>query len=243
MRGMSPLTRPTGSEPERTYWVRRAVLAVAVVTSIALAGWVLSMLFGSNSATASPEPAPNDPTLASDAPVAPSATPTPSASASASASAARSASASASTSASKPATPSPTPTTPAAPQVCAATDVDLAVNGATSVKSGSPTSLSVAFTNKGTLSCKLDFSRTPLTLKIYSGTDRIWTSADCTSWAPTGVTPLPASKSFTFKEEWPTLRSAPGCKLRNIYLQPGTYVATAVLPGGQPAQLIMQLHG
>ena len=240
---MSPLTRPTGPEPERTYWARRGVLAVAVVTTIALAGWVLSMLFGSNSATASPEPAPNAPTLASDAPVAPSTTPTPPPSASASASATRSASASASASASKPVTPSPTPTTPAAPQVCAATDVALAVNGATSVKSGSPTSLSVAFTNQGSLACKLDFSRTPLTLKIYSGTDRIWTSADCTSWAPTGVKPLAASKSYTFKEEWPTLRSAPGCKLRNIYLQPGTYVATAVLPGGQPAQLIMQLHG
>ena len=103
--------------------------------------------------------------------------------------------------------------------------------------------MSVSFTNKGKLTCRLDFSRTPLTLKIYSGTDRIWTSADCTSWVPSGVKTLGASKSYTYQEEWPTLRSAPGCKLRNLYLQPGTYVATALLPGGQPAQLVMQLHG
>ena len=61
MRVMSPLTRPTGPEPERTYWIRRGVLAVAVLTTIALAGWVVSMLFGSNSATASPEPSPERP--------------------------------------------------------------------------------------------------------------------------------------------------------------------------------------
>ena len=81
-----------------------------------------------------------------------------------------------------------------------------------------------------------------MTLKIYSGTDRIWTSADCTSWVPSGVQNLGSGKGYTFTEEWPTLRSASGCKLLNTYLQPGTYVATATVPGGQPAQLVISLH-
>ena len=239
MRGMSSLTRPTGPEPERTYWIRRAVLAVAVLTTIALAGWVLSMLFGSNSATASPAPTPNDPTLASDAPITPTPTPTPTPSATPTPSPTPSASATPTPKR----TPKPTPTTPAAPQPCPAAVVALAVTGATSVKSGAPTTLTVSFTNKGTLTCRLDFARTPLTLTITSGADHIWTSADCTSWVPSGVKTLAPSKSYAFKQDWPTLRSAPGCKLLNLYLQPGTYVATAQVPGGQPAQLIMQLHG
>jgi len=253
---MSSLSHPSGPEPERVYWVRRGIVAVAVLATVALAGWVLSMLFGSGGTTASAGPAQNDPSLISDTPSSPSApatTPSPSPSASGSPTASQTASislttpsgstrasASASRSASKPASASAA--TPSAPLVCAASDVALKVAGASSVKSGSHTSIDVSFTNRGSTTCTLDFSRTPLTLKIYSGTDRIWTSADCTSWVPSGVHKLAAGKAYTFTEEWPTLRSAAGCKLRNTYLQPGTYVATATVPGGSPAQLVMSLH-
>ena len=253
---MSSLSHPSGPEPERVYWFRRGVVAVAVVATVALAAWVLSMLLGSSGTTASAEPPQNDPTLVSDTPTSPAASATsPAASATSPAASAgsptpgpssASASAGSPTSPSRPAShspsPSPTRTTPAAPLVCAAADVALKVSGDASIKSGSHTTISVSFTNHGSATCRLDFAKTPMTLKIYSGTDRIWTSDDCTSWVASGVKTLATSKSYTFKEEWTTLRSAPGCKLRDIYLQPGTYVATATIPGGQPAQLVMKLH-
>ncbi len=253
MKGMSSLSHPSGPEPERVYWVRRGIVAVAVLATVALAGWVLSMLFGSSGTTASADPAPNNPSWASTPSPSPSASASPSPSASSSSPKASGTPSAVSLTApsgkaSSPAphssspAPSHTATTPAGPLVCAAADVALKVSGATSVKSGSHTTLSVSFTNSGAATCRLDFSKTPLTLTIYSGTDRIWTSADCGSWVPTGVQTLAAGKAYTFKDEWPTLRSAPGCKLTTTYLQPGTYVATATIPGGQPAQLVMSLH-
>ena len=91
--------------------------------------------------------------------------------------------------------------------------------------------------------CQLDLAKNPFELRIYSGTDRIWSTKDCAKWAPASPIAIPEKGTWTWKQTWTTLRSAANCSLSDEYLRPGTYVATAVISGGAPAQLVMRLVG
>lgn len=225
---MSSLTHPRGPEPERTYWIRRGIALAAVVAALAVLVWVASMLFGSKKGTAGPVATPNSSTLAQNMPT-PTPTPSPSASTSPTPGASKSPSASASS--------------PAVPIMCKGTDIGVDLTADSSVKSGASTTLAVKFTNNSSAACKVNFGANPLTIKIYSGSDRIWSTEDCRAWAPRGTTnPLKAGASWTFSEPWQTKRSASGCAVKSTYLQPGTYVATASIAGGASNSQVIRLH-
>lgn len=230
------MSGPTPPRPGAgVFWVRRAVTLVALVLIVALVWWIVRMLFGSNDVSVPASPA-NPSSLAFSKPTTAASTPAASSSASHPASAA-------SSPASSPASPaSSASSAPAKPVDCQPGAVTVRPQGSTSVRSGTPTTISVVFTN-GPTACRLDFAATPLTLVITSGTDRIWSSEDCSQWAPRGTHDFKAGEAWTFKVEWPTLRSAANCTIRKDYLQPGTYVATSQLgSAGQRAQLVMQLR-
>ncbi len=239
---------PSSSEPptEHTYRMRRGVVLVALVLVVVLVGWVLKMLFGSNNTqTAVPPPS----NVASAPVTSESATSESSASSPAASASSASSSAASPTSASSPASSASSQASKAASSVssapvatCAADDLVVRPHGKTTLKSGSPTTIQISFTN-GKTPCVLDFASTPLTMAITSGTDNIWTTEHCSTWQPKGRHLLKAGQSWTFKVAWPTLRSRAGCKILSSHLAPGWYVATTQLGSdGERAQLVMRLH-
>jgi hypothetical protein len=84
--------------------------------------------------------------------------------------------------------------------------------------------------NKGTVDCTADLGPKSLVLTIYSGADRIWSSADCggsqdlRAIAPGGLLQIP----FT----WSRARSQAGCSGPAADAGLGTYNATVTLATG-----------
>jgi len=74
----------------------------------------------------------------------------------------------------------------------------------------------------------LDLTAANFSLSVTSGTDRIWSTADCAKWVPAKKQTLKAQQSYEFSVEWGVVRSAAGCKEPKGLLNPGTYVAQAV---------------
>lgn len=101
--------------------------------------------------------------------------------------------------------------------------------------------LSVSLTSQK--ACTITFAKTPFELRIYSGTDRIWSTNDCAKIQLSGTLTLQPGRAWQHVWRWPTQRSSKGCSLSDEYLGPGTYVATAVLSGGRPRQHVFQLVG
>lgn len=216
---MSSLAHPRGPEPPRTYWIRRAITLLALLVALLVLGSTARTLLGHGRASAGPVTTPNPSDLAQNLP-------TPKASASASASASARASASASASASS------------APDVaCASGAVRVQVVAASRVAVGGSEPLRVSLTNLARTACHVDFARTPLAIRVTSGVDRIWSTADCSDWTPSGVTdPLRTGSSYSWTVNWPTKRSSSKCTLGTSSLQAGTYVVTAALGTGAVGQ-------
>lgn len=246
---MDTLLHPAGPEPERTYWIRRAVVLGVLVLVLALVVWAVAGLFGDKKDTTD-----GGPVVASTTPAATmtesQGIPSPSAvtsdspsevpSTAATTAAATSPKAS-TTPASTSSRPSPAPTTskptPTGPVACDPTKVTPGVEGATRVNTGRSVNLKVSLTTATT--CILDFAKSPFELRVYSGSDRIWSTNDCSTYKPSGTTTLKPGTVWSYVVTWDTKRSLGDCKVSDGYLQPGTYVATAVLSGGTPTQHVM----
>lgn len=230
---MSSLAHPRGPEPERTYWIRRAIAVVALVVALVVLVGVVRTLFGSSQSSAGPLNSPNPSQLALNVP---SSSPSDTASSTATATVSTSPSSAASTASATPSSADPN-------QPCSSSGVSVTLSAAAQVRSGGTDPLQVRLTNAGQNPCRIDFSRTPLTIRVYSGADRIWATDHCANWAPSGITDaLATGKNFTFTVPWPTRRSAAQCTLLPTKLSPGTYVARAFLgSNGQPGQQTIQL--
>ncbi len=244
---MDALLHPQGPEDEQTYWVRRAVVILVAVVVLSLLLWGVTRLFGggggSDPVAAQPQNSPGLATSSASAAKTASSAATSAKPAASSAKASTAAATSAKASATKAssAKPSAAVTTASGVVGCDPAKISAAVTGSGSVKSGSTTTITTSLTNTGPNACILDFAKNPLELKIYSGRDRIWTSAHCEAWAPQGTVTLKPKVAWSYEQKWPTLRSAQDCVLKKDYLLPGTYVVTAQLSGAQPAQLVMGL--
>lgn len=135
-------------------------------------------------------------------------------------------------------TPSPTPTGPLA---CDATNTDLALAGYQKVKQDGKQPFALSITNTGTGTCVLDLKPSVLTLTVTSGTDRIWSTDDCTKWVPTYKGKLKAGKAYEFRITWPVARSSAGCKVSKAMLGTGTYVGSAAFAKDATARQVFQV--
>ncbi len=129
------------------------------------------------------------------------------------------------------ATPTPSQTaspTPTGPLACDQTNSGLSLAGYQKVKQDAKQSFKVGVKNTGGQPCVLDLKSTNFSLSVTSGTDRIWSTADCAKWVPAKKQTLKAQQSYEFSIEWGVFRSGEGCKEVKGKLNPGTYVAQAV---------------
>lgn len=261
MRGVQ---HPMGPESEGVYWRRRAGLVGVSVLVLVLLIWLVGRGLGGRSDSSAVQATPSvtsinpswtdtvwDTSTPTPSPVdsSPAVTPTPTG-ATASGSPAASGSATASASGSgTPASPAgsasgsasltPTPTLAG----CQLSQLRSAIAAPSSVvKRGSSVPLTVTVTNQGKAGCLWDLKTLPVEVTIASGSDRIWSTADCAAWGPSGAHPIAAGKQWHFTVKWPTKRSASGsCTPASEELGTGTYVATATVKGGTARKFVMRL--
>lgn len=227
---MSGLLRPVGPEDPQVYWLRRAAILVGLVL-VALLVVALARPGGSPT-RAEPSASPTPLLLATPTPT-PSATPIPTELASGGAEAVDQ-------------TPAPVPeepATPTAPPACNPADLRLAVGGAQGAGIGTPSVFTVQVTNGSSVSCIAGWEPGAAELRIFSGTDRIWSTDDCEAWFATVPAQLvEPGASLTAEVTWQGQRSYPGCKLASAPLRAGTYVATAEIEGAPAAQQVLSLR-
>ena len=186
--------RPVGPEPASTYWQRRAVVATGAVLVLAL---LTSLLTGGS----------DEPDTVAEAP---RTTPSPSAS-------------SASPSADPSAGPSAGPT-PSALPICQPEAVRIeAAADKDSYPVGSSPRLTLSVTNTGTAPCTRDLGQAAVELLVFSGSDRIWSSDDCSPGGGAAVTTLEPGEAEVQRVTWDARRSLPGCEGRKAQAQAGTY--------------------
>ncbi len=198
---MSDVLTGKGPQPPSVYWIRRGLVALAVVVIIGLLVWTFGPKNQPTTATPASTPTPAE-TL-----VSPTASPT------------------ASPSGSVLPTPSSSST---APTPCEPIGVQLSVAGFKSVKNTAKQLFSVTAENNTAMPCVMEITKDTFTLRVSSGTDLIWTTAHCDKWLPAvKKQTLRAGKNVEFKVEWAMRRSADGCKQAKSLLGAGTYVAQA----------------
>ena len=229
---MSGMMHPVGPEDPQVYWLRRAAIGVGALLVILV---LIALVRPGGSATvAVPSSSPTPLLLGTPTP-----TPTPIPSTEAASGAAVPAPAGSTPAVAAPVTPQPTPTAAA----CQPADLRLAVGGGAGAAVGVATTFTVQITNGSAVPCIVGWVPATSELRIFSGTDRIWSTGDCAAWftpvAPQVVAP---GKALSANVVWQGKRSYPGCKLGSTALQPGTYVATAEIQGAGPAQKVLGLR-
>ncbi|MGD7788754.1 hypothetical protein ACQCX2_10550 [Propionibacteriaceae bacterium Y1700] len=240
---MSGVMSPVGPEEPRVYWIRRAIVAVVLLALvITIVAAVNAVANGGDNAEGDPAAGPTStgPSLqpadtptpeSADPSVAPTESPsdgqTPSGSPDASGS-----------ESSSPASPSSSK--PAGPVDCDGKDVTVAIDGPGKVSIGKEVSLKVTLTNSGTSECKLAVNAETYEMRIFSGTDRIWSTGGCERWVKKIDKTLKPKESVSFDQGWRVVRSK-GCDDHPAKLRPGTYAANAEFSGAKPDQVVMQL--
>lgn len=208
---MGSLLHPIGSQPPWVYWARRAAVVVAVLL-VAGGLWVLIAQPGGTPIAA--EPAAQTPS----GPTAPQTSVTPTVK------------------------ESTTPTaSPSGPVMCDETNASISLAGYQKVKQGGKQAFRVGVGNRDSANCVLDLKPANFEFTVTSGTDRIWTTADCPKWVPAKKQSLKPQQAHEFTIEWPLRRSATGCKVTKDALRPGTYVGTATFADGLKARQVFTI--
>ena len=242
---MSTVLHPAGPEPAPTYWVRRvAVVGVAIVVLVVAGALIANGTSSGSAVQASPAPPP--PAPADAATGSPTRTPTPTQSAGARVNAsptATSARPSATASPSASATPKPSKTPTPEPITCAANRLRPTLTGKQRLKPKERSTFTLSLINGSGQTCTATVNGANFELRIYSGTDRIWSTKDCATVVKPLRRTLKAEQALEWTLNWNGRRSRTGCKSRPEIPRPGTYYATAELAGAEPVQLLMTLRG
>ncbi|GAA0932650.1 hypothetical protein GCM10009560_38400 [Nonomuraea longicatena] len=202
------------------YWRRRMSVLVGVLVVVAVVAWACS------SSSSGPEHSSNAKTVTSGSPSpdpllaglrtlamgtgTPSPTPSPSAS---------------------PAKPTPQQTRPRKPgALCEPADLVLNLQGRQDVYgAGSLPNLMATLVNTGPVMCTADVGARALEIRITSGEDRIWSTADCVAGEAASVQRLERGIPYVRSLDWDRKRSSATCGPARSAALPGTYVAVARL--------------
>ncbi|MGP3958310.1 hypothetical protein ACTWPT_20060 [Nonomuraea sp. 3N208] len=198
------------------YWRRRMSVLVAVLVVVAVVAWACSS-GGSgpqrtSSAQSSPSATPTaDPLLAGLRTLAMgTASPSP--------------------------TPSPTTPTPVARpkrpgEPCAEEDLVLSLQGGKDqiYAAGVEPGFVVTLVNTGPVMCTADVGPRAMEIRVTSGADRIWSTADCVSGVATDIKQLRRGVPYVRSLSWDRRRSSADCRSTPAAALPGTYVVTARL--------------
>ena len=236
---MGGLLHPVGPESAQIYWARR-VLVFGAAMVLAVAVRLMVSATSSGMATQLRPPTAVDPALATAA--------TSSASPSGLETAMRTpplVDLSASARSTTPVTKSPEPkgsTTKTSDSVdCPADELRPTLTGKQRLAPKQRTTFHLSLINGSDQTCIAKVTRKNFELMIYSGSDRIWSTDDCSSTIEAIRRKLGSEHAVAWSLTWDGRRSKSNCRSAREALRPGTYIATAQLDGSEPVQLRMQL--
>ena len=247
---MSSVLHPVGPEPEQTYWARRVAVVISLVVVVGVVAALVSSVIGTGSAvSAAPAPPAVTPVSATSPTPSPSASasPTPSASPSTTAgSASPSPSSAAKTKAKTEASGTKKASrraTATGSVACAPTKLRTTLTGKQTLKPKQGNKFTLSLINGSDTTCTVSVTPKNFELKIFSGTDRIWSSNDCSTAVKPISRKVKAEDAVEWTMTWDGKRSRKDCKDRPEVPKAGTYFATAQLDGAKPVQLRMILRG
>ena len=191
---MSSLLSPVGREDPIVYWVRRAVVLLAIIAALLALRWVF---FGRGDSGSDQGAAPVS-----------SVSPAPSSSAPTSASN----------------TAAAQPSTDASPVQCADADLSVTVStDSASYPVGSTPKLHLKIENTSGSACYRDIGAGMNELKISSGGYHVWSSDDCNAGGAPLVTLLKPAQSYSVTVTWPGVLSSKGCPANQPLAKAGSY--------------------
>jgi hypothetical protein len=233
---MSGLLRPVGPEAAQTYWARRGlVFGATMVLALAVLLIITGASIGS-AAHSNPSPSVAGYAMPSSAsPTSmPTSIPTPSA-----------VDPSASTASTGHESTAPTrgastrTTRTGATEDCAAEELRPTLTGKQRLALKQLTTFQLSLINGSDQTCMARVTRKNFELRINSGKDRIWSTADCRSMIKPISSKLGSEHAVAWSLTWDGKRSKSDCRSAREALRPGTYVVTAQLEGAEPVQLRM----
>jgi hypothetical protein len=234
------LLHPVGPEPAQTYWARRALLfGAAVVLTVAVALIIITGSSRSSAVQANPSPPTvGDMSLSS-------ASPSPIATAVSTPSAVDPTASVLQTS------PAPKATTRKASTKksnrssavdCAAKELRPTLTGKQRLAPKKPNTFQLSLINGSEETCIARVTKKNFELTISSGSDRIWSTADCPSIIKSISRKLGSEYAVAWTLTWDGKRSKSNCKTARKAPSPGKYVVTAQLDGAEPVELRMLLR-
>ncbi|WP_248959756.1 hypothetical protein [Sphaerisporangium perillae] len=224
-----------GVEGPDVYWRRRVSVLTGALVVVAVVAWACTSASGGSErgpagrpvTAGSKEPSPSPSVTAA---VTPSPTPT--------------AKTMGSGHATTPRTPSPSPHRPRRPgDRCDNDDLVISLRGQAEVYSGkrSPRFL-LTVVNTGRVDCTVDVGPRAVEIRITSGTDRVWSTADCVSGVGADLRRLERGVPHVRMVDWDRHRSAPDCRSSRPKAREGTYVAMARLGELRSPKVVFHLH-
>ena len=210
----NPLLNPVGSLPPEVYWRRRAMAGVLAVLVVWFAWSELNGRSGANAA-----PSPRHPGTVTPAPTTTSPTPTPTPTP-AKTKAAKTTSKKAVAKTTPSVSPKPTATVPRCPDAV----IKLTVSSDHALyQAGELPHFALSVENTGSTSCTIDVGTAARSFRVTSGTDRIWSSSDCTK-KTANVAVFKPKESVGYSHVWNRQRSSVvGCAAAGTAARPGTY--------------------
>ncbi|MBB5963690.1 hypothetical protein [Planomonospora venezuelensis] len=212
------------------YWRRRLTALIAVLVLVAVVAWACSSSSGPQNA-ARPQAAggPTEPggllaglPTAAVTPAVPSPSPSP-------------------TAKPKPAKPSPPPRRPG--DACDTADLVLSLQSQGEVYGAADRPRFVlTLVNTGKVMCTADVGPRTLEVRITSGADRVWSSADCVSGETDEIRRLERGIPYVQLTEWDRHRSGSDCRAKRVAARPGTYVAAVRAPGLKSRKAVFHLR-
>jgi hypothetical protein len=221
---MSTVTRPRGPLPARVYWTRRLLLLLVALALVLGVARLLGGGGGDDPGTPSARPvgAELSPTTSEPGPTGSPADVLQTTPGTADKPAHQK----------KKAKPTPTPLAePSGPCVTSDVTVSPAVKG--EARAGSPVLFALGLTTSEP-ACTFEVSASTLVVKLTSGSDRIWSTQDCTGAVPKQSVVLREGMVTTVHAAWHGQRSDATCSRTTPWALPGYYHVAAAVLGSEP---------
>lgn len=123
-------------------------------------------------------------------------------------------------------TPSPTVKPRKPGQPCLEDDLVLNMQGRQELYAdGAKPNFMLTLVNTGPVMCTADVGPRAMEVRITSGSDRVWSTADCISGAGTQQMKMERGIPFVRSLDWDRRRSSDDCQAKRPDALPGTYVA------------------
>lgn len=114
---------------------------------------------------------------------------------------------------------------------------------ATTYPAGVSPRLSVVVRNASTTPCRFRSDPRARTWSILSGSDQVWSTADCGRAGRRALSRLGAGKTISYVVVWDRHRSVTGCTSPGTEAQPGTYRLYVTVDGARSAAAVFHLTG